>query len=147
MSTKKETGISHVRERITRSQDRIIHLVNANRLRDLDEIWEAYYDVEEAILLSKIIFGGFDKPGKTRKLNVPTNFDFLKLSESEIRAKFESVGKCLSVAEGKLAQGSEDDMIEFLRRARDELKVMLLSPNRTSKKAPATRRTRRRIRT
>ena len=40
MSTKQERGISYVRERVNRSQDRIIHLTNDNRLRDLDEIWK-----------------------------------------------------------------------------------------------------------
>ncbi len=147
MSTKQERGISLVYERIKRSQNRVISLNNENRLRDLNEIWEAYYDVEEAILISKIIFGGFDKPGKLRKLNVPPNFDFSKLTDREIRARFEFTGKNLSSAESKLGIRSGDETIEYLRKARDELKVMLLSPEKLSRKVPRTGSARRRART
>jgi hypothetical protein len=143
MGTKQERGIPYVRDRIRRSQDRISNLTKNNRLRDVDEIWEAYYDVEEAILISKIIFGGFDKPGKIRTLNIPTDFDFFKLSDSEIRAKFESVGKNLSLAELKLELSSGEETIESLRRARDEVKIMLLRPSKAPKKANRTGRGRR----
>jgi hypothetical protein len=143
MSTKQEKGISSVRERIKRSRNRVILQVNDGRLRDLDEIWESYYDVEEAILIAKIIFGGFDKPGKTRELNVPANFDFSKLSDSKIRAMFESIGKNLSLAENKIENRSGDETIEHLRIARDELKMMLLSPEKSSKKSRGKKRYRR----
>ena len=139
MSSKLERGISSVHERIKRSRNRVIFLTNENRLRDLNEIWEAYYDVEEAILISKIVFGGFDTPGKSRKLNVPRNFDFSKLNDSEIRAKFESVENNLSLAESKLEIKSGDETIEYLRRARDQLKIMLLSPEKPSRRAPRSR--------
>ncbi|HXQ92900.1 MAG TPA: hypothetical protein VN739_07815 [Nitrososphaerales archaeon] len=146
MSTKQERGISSVRERIKRSQNRTILQVNDSRLRDLNEIWETYYDTEEAILISKIIFGGFDKPGKIRKLNAPANFDFSRLSDLEIRAKFEIIGKNLSLAENNIMNRLGNETIEHLRIARDELKIMLLSPEKVSRKLPGTKRSRRRVR-
>jgi hypothetical protein len=146
MSAKQDRGISSVHERIKKSQNRVIFLTNNNRLRDLNEIWEAYYDVEEAILISKIIFSGFDMTGKLRKLNVPLNFDFSKLTDSKIRAKLESIGKNLSLAESRLGTRSRDETIEYLRRARDELKVMLLSPEKSARNASGKKSPRRRDR-
>jgi hypothetical protein len=140
MSSKLERGISSVNERIKRSRNRVVSLTDENRLGNLSEIWEAYYDVEEAILISKIVFGGFDKPGKSRKLKVPTDFDFSKLNDSEIRAEFESIENNLSLAESKLEIRSGEEMIEYLRRARDQLKIMLLHPEKPSRRVCRSRR-------
>lgn len=126
-----ERGISFVNERIVRSRDRICVLNSHNRLRDKDEIWEAYYDLEEAILMSKVIFRGFDKPGKRRRLPKIAN-----LSDEEVRAKFKITEASLRSAERSLTKQAGDETIEFLRRARDQLKLMLLvyAPSRPAKK-------------
>ena len=116
-----EKGVSFVNDRIKSSRDRISVLNSPGRLRDRDEIWEAYYDLEEAILMSKIIFNGFDKLGKRRRL--PKIAD---LSDKEIRARFRVAEDNLNSAESNLSNLKGDETIESLRRARYQLKLMLV---------------------
>ena len=88
----------------------------------MDEIWEAYFDLEEAILMAKVVFDAFNKLGKLRSLP-----EFTGLSEPIVRAAFQKVEANLAAAERQLPQLLGDETIESLRRARDQLKALLLA--------------------
>lgn len=117
-----EKGTDYVSGKIKTALNRLAVLNSSqSRLRDFDETWEAYYDLEEAILMAKIVFEAFDRPGRIRKLRSPS-----KLSDEEIRAALRTAEDNLLKAEQKLIDRAGDQTVEFLRRARDELKIILL---------------------
>ena len=124
-SARMEQGVSFVGERIKRARGRLAVLTSTGRKRDMREVWEAYFDLEEAILMARIIFGGFDRPGKIRKLPEREKF-----SDEEIRASFMSAENSLSLAENNLANRRGDETVETLRKSRDLLKIMLLADAR-----------------
>ena len=113
-------GIDFVSTRIEKCQERITVLNSENRLWDMNEIWEAYFDLEEAILMTKVIFDAFNKVGKLRKLP-----EFSELSDQVVRAAFQTAEANLSKAENNLNQLSGEATIESLRKARDQLKALL----------------------
>jgi hypothetical protein len=88
----------------------------------MDEIWEAYFDLEEAILMAKVVFDAFSKPGKLRKLP-----EFSGVSDPIVRAAIQKAKANLAVAEKKLPLLLGDETIESLRRARDQLKALLVA--------------------
>ncbi len=124
-------------ERIRKAKERLAVLNSENRVRDPDEIWEAYYDVEEAILMAKVVFHGFDRPGKMRKLPAYTG-----LSDEDVRAKISSAEDSLSLAEASLAKRAAEETIERLRKARDQLKAILLAGTLHPKSAKSSRKVR-----
>jgi len=131
-----ETGTTFVMERILRVKNRLTVLILGSHSRDPNELWEAYYDLEEAILMTRILFGGFDRPGKLRKLP-----DFSHYSDEELRAALRSAENNLVAAEKMLHKLSGDATIERLRRARDNLKAMLaLSANKNYAQRTGSRR-------
>jgi len=124
-----ERGISFVYDRIQSATKSLGVLNSENRLHDLDGIWETYYDVEEAILVAKVTFRGFDRPGKIRKLP-----EFRSLSDPVVRAAFKIAQENLSLAQTKLLSRHGTETVECLRRARDQLKALLLAGDTFSRR-------------
>jgi hypothetical protein len=131
-----ERGISFIDERVKRSRERLAVLNSKTDPKDLDEIWETYYDLEEAIFMAKIIFGGFDKQGRLRRLP-----DFSQgFSGEEVRAKIQAAERNLSRAESSLQKLAGNETIELLRAARDQAKMILLAEASKGSKRRYSRR-------
>jgi hypothetical protein len=117
-----EKGVAFVSERILDARRRLNVLISKVHPRDLDEIWEAYYDLEEAILMTRVVFYGFDRPGRPRRLSVSAG-----KSDDEIRAMFQKAVESLVIAEKYLSKQMGEETIVALRKARDQLKALLLA--------------------
>jgi hypothetical protein len=135
-SERLKKGINFVSTRIKKCRERLAVLNSENDLQNMNAIWEAYFDLEEAILMAKVIFDAFNKVGKLRKLP-----QFSELSDQVIRAAFQTAEVNLSKAENHLNQLSGDATIESLRKARDQLKA-LMATNAGIGKRKRTRRLR-----
>jgi hypothetical protein len=107
---------------------------NSELSKKMDEIWETYCDIESAIAMSKLVFGANNKLGVTRKISVSGKFDPMIMSWGEFRAKLVEVDSNLSLARSRFQHGSAEDAIELARKARDELKIMLISHRRSENK-------------
>lgn len=124
-----ERGLSFVSERIARARSRITVLNPDDVLtRDSDEVWEAYYDIEEGIFVAKIVFKSFEKPGKFRKL-----LELRDVSQNTIRTALKTACENLDIATSDLRSQRRDELIEHLRRARDQLKALVIAGDRASR--------------
>ena len=104
-------------------------------MRDIDEIWEAYCDVEEGIALSNFALGAFDRLGKRRKLTVSLKDDPSRLPAGELRRKFSFVEQYVSSSIEEFSRGKGEDAVESARKARDVLKSMLIAHSSAEKRS------------
>ncbi|MDA4111832.1 MAG: hypothetical protein OK439_04795 [Thaumarchaeota archaeon] len=125
--------------RLNESSSRLARLSDQNRIRDVEEIWEAYCDVEEAIAISNFKLGVFDRVGKTRKLTISFKDDPSKMPEQDLRKRFISIESNLSAAKENFEKGMGDEGAELARRARDDLKKMLIGHEKSNKSAKNVR--------
>jgi hypothetical protein len=123
-SLKIQKGTAFAVGRVKNALNRISALRSSDKV-DYDSIWEAYYDLEEAILVLKLAFSDFNKPGELRKLP-----GFVGLSEAKVRAALRSIEEHLISAETILESSRGVKAIEELRASRDILKAMLLVKDR-----------------
>lgn len=100
----------------------------------MNEIWEAYCDIEQAIQVSKYVFKIEDELGTRRKLVVSMKNDPLLISSGELSKRFKKATSNIDLALKAFAEERADDEIEFARRARDELKVMLSARKMSERK-------------
>jgi len=119
--------------RLKESRNRLRRLSEENRFRDVDEIWEAYCDVEEAIAIANFVLGAFDSVGKIRKLTVTLKDDPTSMLEADLRKKFSSIEMNLVAAQERFSKGMGDEGTELARRARDDLKIMLIGHARSER--------------
>ncbi|MFI5420799.1 MAG: hypothetical protein ACHQ1H_07505, partial [Nitrososphaerales archaeon] len=82
---------SFVLGRLEKCKILVVSLISQNRLRDIDQIWEAYCNVEEGIALSNFALGSFDRIGVRRKLSVSVNDNPETMNETELRKKLSFV--------------------------------------------------------
>jgi hypothetical protein len=123
-----EKGISYIQERMKNCEDRLSVLTSDEHIGNMDEVWEAYYDLEEAILIANMAFDGFNRIGKLRKIPEITG-----LSEIVIRATFNKSLENIGKAREMLSKHQGKETIEYLRLARDPLKGLLLAVERKRK--------------
>jgi hypothetical protein len=127
----KERGTSFIFERIEKARQRISVLnPNDSFNRDSEEIWETYCDVEEAILMAKVVFRGFDRPGRLRKL-----LEIKEISEKTIRASMETASHNLDLAYSDLVRQRGNELVEHLRAAREQLKSLVITVDRINSKS------------
>ncbi|MGI0090623.1 MAG: hypothetical protein ACREBS_02840 [Nitrososphaerales archaeon] len=132
-------GVGYVLSSMGDARARLAKMKNVEEfLRDLDEVWEAYCDIEQAIAISKFVFRSPAKLGKIRKLQISSKCDPLVIPADELRSKYEFADSNLVAAGEQLKEGNGEKGIELARRARDELKILLLS-NRKSEKSTRRR--------
>jgi hypothetical protein len=106
---------------------RLARMKTTKTLRDADGIWEAYCDVEMAIGLSKAVFHRAIKVGTPRRL-VSQKKGFLRTAtDIELEERYSRVDSAIVDGQFHLENGLVEEGIEFLRMARDELKILLLS--------------------
>jgi hypothetical protein len=120
--------------RLRDCEDRIKNLLMEGKIRDIDEIWEAYCVVEEGIALSNFALGAFDRLGKRRKLTVSAKDDPLKMSEDDLRKKYSFVQDSLARSLEQFITGAGEAGAESARKARDVLKTMLIACSDTEKR-------------
>jgi len=123
-----EKGISYIQERIKNCEERLSVLNSGESLDNMDAVWEAYYDLEEAIFIANMAFNGFNRIGKLRKIPEVTG-----LSQIVIRATFNKALENIAKARNMLSKHQGEETIEYLRRARDPLKGLLLADGRKRK--------------
>jgi hypothetical protein len=129
-----KNGFSIIIGRLEESRNRLRHLSEENNMRDIDEIWEAYCDVEEGIALSNFVLEAFDHAGKFRRLSVALKDDPDRIGNEDLRKKFSLIDANLTASLEKFSKGSGEDGAEFARRARDALKKMLIAHSKSDKK-------------
>jgi hypothetical protein len=105
------------------------------KLRDMSEIWEVYCDVEQAIEVSKFLFGLHARLGNIRALSASVKNDPTTIPLNDLIAKFRFVDSALESAIKEYNIGNGEAAIELARRARDQLKNLLLG----KKKAEVSR--------
>lgn len=106
------------------------------KIRGMDYIWEMYCDVETAVLLSKFVFKELPKLEKLRKLSFSNKDDPEKIPYDQLLRRYDLIESEIDVARSDFSSGKEVDGLEHARRARDQLKIMLLGirKSRRSKK-------------
>jgi hypothetical protein len=112
---------------------RLADMRTDRNLRDMDALWEAYSDLESAIGLSKFVFYIPLKAGTFRRLTVSKEADPRVVPDKELERKYSIVESGIVTAQTLLTGNSVEEGIELLRKARDELKAMLLSARKNSK--------------
>src|ERR1700730_14940663 len=125
METDSTGRFSLVAGRLRDCVNRVSMLLEQDRIRDIDEIWEAYCDVEEGIALSNFAIGAFDRLGKMRKLSVSLKDDPKRMQENELRKKFSFVIENIRASLEKFSRAQGEDGAEMALRAREVLKKML----------------------
>jgi hypothetical protein len=108
------------------ARKRLASMDSELKLRDTNEIWEAYCDVEQAIEASKFIFGLHDRLGKARALKVSSRNDPKLMPLSDLVARYKIADSALLSAENAYRHGGGEKGIDCARTARDELKALLL---------------------
>lgn len=118
-------GTKFALDRISRARANLAVLKDSVTLseKDYDAVWEAYYCLEEAILVARIAFSGFDSPGHMRKLpELPR-----KITEEIFRAILQATNNGMDAAENEFHRHRGPRAVDDLRRARDQLKGLLLT--------------------
>ena len=121
--------------RLEKCKNRLRSLSTENRLRDIDQIWEAYCEVEEGIALSNFVLRSFDSLGVRRRLTVTANDNPETMSEVELQKKLFFVEENISSSIDRFSIGNGTEAAELARRARDVLKSMLIAQARDQKKS------------
>jgi len=123
-----DKGISYIQERMKSCEQRLTVLTSDEYLDIMDAVWEAYYDLEEAIFIANMAFDRFNRIGKLRDIPEANG-----LSQIEIRATFNKTLENIANARDMLSKHQVETTIEYLRRARDPLKGLLLADARRRK--------------
>jgi len=131
-----QRGLSFVLSNLRSARARLAFLQTLDGPKNSDEIWETYCDVETAVAMSRFIFGSFGRASEKPKGTTSRDWNPATTASEIIRAKFQSIDSTLAEAENKL-QSSSSDGIELLKIARDELKLILLSAEKSKEKKSA----------
>ena len=126
-------GMQFVLSSLEDARKRLAHLDTEEKIRNTSEIWEAYCDVEQAIEVSKFIFDLHERLGKIRSLKVSTKNDPKSIPLEELRARYRFVNSTIASAVDAYRHGRGEEAIEFARKARDELKILLLGRRKTER--------------
>ena len=118
-------------ETIGRAHNLLVNAIEEDKMRDVDLIWNAYVNVELSIGIMKFIVGS-PRVGKKRKLVASKKNDVLLLPAEQLKAKIELINHELEECEHEFAVGSTEHGLTIARKARDELKLLLLGSGRKS---------------
>ena len=98
-----------------------------SKSRFSDELWEAYTAVETAIAMSKTVFGGYKTLGVMKKIRTSKKSNPLSMTSEEFSAVMSLISSELGIAQTCFSELRSDPGLEHARKARDELKRLLLS--------------------
>lgn len=108
------------------ARKRLALMKTESRLREVDEIWETYCDIEQSIEVSKFIFKLHSSLGKRRKLVASSKNDPATLHLTTLARIYEKVDALVVSADIATREGRGENAIELARDARDQLKILLL---------------------
>lgn len=127
-------GMQFVLASLASARKRIALIKIESKFRDTDEIWETYCDIEQSIEVSKYVFKLQNRLGKYRKLKVSSQNDPATLALTKLCAIYDEVDSLVISACEAAKQGKGEDAIELSRRARDQLKILLLGQAKSERK-------------
>ncbi len=119
-------GLEYVLSSLREARNRLGKMDSEEKYRDASEIWEALCDVEQAIEVSKFVFHLHDRLGKVRTLTVSSKNSPATLDLDELKSRYRFVESALVSADIAYREGKAEDAIEWARKARDQLKILLL---------------------
>jgi hypothetical protein len=126
-------GAKFVISSLREARRRLASIDTNKRMSDVSELWEAYCDLEQSIEISKYVFDMAESIGIYRKLVASIKNDPATLSPDELAKRFKRAQSNIDYALEAFAQGRGKEEVEFARKARDELKIMLLGRNKTER--------------
>ncbi|MHB1867488.1 MAG: hypothetical protein ACYCPP_00910 [Nitrososphaerales archaeon] len=126
-------GMQFVLSSLEDARKRLAHFDTEEKLRNTSEIWEVYCDIEQGIEVSKFVFNLHERLGKIRPLKISTKNDPKSIPLEELRARYRFVNSAIASAADAYRRGSGEEAIEFARKARDELKILLLGRRKTER--------------
>ena len=126
-------GMQFVLSSLESALKRLSNLDTEEKIRNTNEIWETYCDIEQAIEVSKFVFNLHERLGKIRSLKVSTKNDPKSIPSVELRSRYRFVNSAVASATDAYKRGRGEEAIEFARKARDELKILLLGRRKTER--------------
>ena len=120
------SGMRFVLDSFAAARKRLALMKIESRLRDLDDIWEAYCDIEQSIEVSKFLFKLHNRLGRHRKLVASARNDPAVIPLTTLAKIYVKVDVFVASADKATREGRGGDAIEFARSARDQLKLLLL---------------------
>jgi hypothetical protein len=126
-------GAKFVISSLREARRRLASIDSNKKMLDVGELWEAYCDLEQSIEVSKYIFNIAESIGTYRKLVSSIKNDPTMLSPSELAKRFKRTESNIDAALEAFERGRGEEEIEFARKARDELKIMLLGRKKTER--------------
>ena len=126
-------GMQFVLSSLESALKRLSNLDTEEKIRNTNEIWETYCDIEQAIEVSKFVFNLHERLGKIRSLKISTKNDPKSIPLEELRARYRFVNSAVASATDAYKRGRGEEAIEFARKARDELKILLLGRRKTER--------------
>jgi hypothetical protein len=119
-------GLAFVVASFLEARKRLSLMNTEDAMRDENEIWEVYCDIEQGVQVSKYVFGVQDGLGVIRKITASARNDPSKIPLGELSRRYKIVDSHLAEALEALRNGMGEEEIEIARKARDELKRLLL---------------------
>lgn len=119
------SGMQFVLDSFAGARKRLATMKLESRLRDIDEIWEAYCDIEQSIEVLKFAFR-LNRLGKYRRLVASSKNDPTTLPLTTLARIYDRVDALITSADSAVKEARGEDAIEWSRSARDQLKVLLL---------------------
>lgn len=119
-------GTNFVLDSLGSARKRIASMKNNSKLRDIDEIWETYCDIEQSIEVSKFAFKLHNRLGKHRRLAASSKNDPSTLTVDELTSLYADIDSLIVSAENAVREGRGEDAIDLSRSARDQLKMLLM---------------------
>ncbi|MDG6922349.1 MAG: hypothetical protein JRN67_03530 [Nitrososphaerota archaeon] len=124
MSTSK--GYEFLISSLNGARRRLADLEHTDGISSANEIWETYCDIEQAIEVSKYIFGLDDRLGNPRSLRASQKNNPALLPRDDLIQSYRIADAAISSAIQRFQRGNGEDGIECSRKARDVLKTLLV---------------------
>lgn len=110
---------------LSNARNRLTRMLESKNFRDPIEIWEVYCDVEQAIAASKFAYGSSVRSGKIRALVASIKNDPATIPLNELIIRYNLVDTAIASALAEYSNENGESAIEFARKARDQLKILL----------------------
>jgi hypothetical protein len=132
--TTKNNGITLVLSSLREASNTFSSMDSEEKLRDTSRIWEIYCDIEQAIEVSKFVFNLHFQLGKIRTLRVSLKNNPATIPIEGLSKIYRDVNSNIVTATRAYEAGDAESAIEFARKARDEIKILLLAERKTRRK-------------
>ena len=130
----REQVLKLILEAISRARKLLAEiLVDESKIRKIELIWRIYFDVEFSVGLGRFLVRNANAfVGKYRKVVVSKKNDLLSMPLAQLKERIRAIDSELECALYDFETSPSERGLEFGRKARDELKMLILG----STKAP-----------